>query len=216
MNALGKFLVVDGVDGAGKGTQIALLRDVLVARGHVVHVTCEPSDWPIGAMIRRYLRHELTEGVPGWQAMALLFAADRMQHLEHEIVPRLARGETVICDRYDASSLAYQSAMRGEDVGEQDRALEWIASLNAEARRPDLTLLLDLDPEIAAHRRAARGNDEEMLERIDLQRRVRTQYAKVPRLRPTDRFVVIDATPSPAEVHAVVLAAVSALLNRRE
>lgn len=204
----GRFLVFDGVDGAGKGTQIALLRDALVARGHVVHVTCEPSDWPIGAMIRRYLRHELKGGVPGWQAMALLFAADRMQHLEHEIVPRLARGEIVVCDRYDASSLAYQSAMRGEDVEEQDRALEWIAVLNAEARRPDLTLLLDLDPEVAARRRASRGADEEMLERIDLQRRVRTQYGKVPRLRPHDRFVQIDASPSPAEVHAAVLAAV--------
>lgn len=207
------FLVFDGVDGAGKGTQIALLRDALVARGHAVHVTCEPSDWPIGAMIRRYLRHELTDGVPGWQSMALLFAADRMQHLEHEIVPRLSRGEIVICDRYDASSLAYQSAMRGEDVEEQDRALEWIAALNAEARRPDLTLLLDLDPEIAARRRAARGNDEEMLERIDLQRRVRTQYAKVPRFRPRDRFVTLDASPPPEVVHGRVLAAVDSLLR---
>lgn len=203
----GRFLVFDGVDGAGKGTQIALLRAVLEARGHVVHVTCEPSDWPIGAMIRRYLRHELTEGVPGWQAMALLFAADRMQHNEHEIVPRLARGEIVICDRYDWSSLAYQSAMRGEDEAEQDRALEWIAVINGQARRPDLTLVLDLDPETAAARRAARGGEEELFERLDLQRRVRAQYAKIPRLRPHDRFVTIDASRTPEEVHAQVLAA---------
>lgn len=209
----GLFLVVDGVDGAGKGTQIGLLREALTARGHVVHVTCEPSDWPIGAMIRRYLRHELTEGVPGWQSMALLFAADRMQHLDHEILPRLDRGEIVICDRYDASSLAYQSAMRGEDVEQQDRALEWIAALNAEARRPDLVLMFDLDPEVAATRRAARGNDEEMLERMDLQRRVRTQYRKVPRLRPHDRFVWIDAAPAPADVHLAVMAAVEPLLS---
>lgn len=208
----GRFLVVDGVDGAGKGTQIGLLRDVLVARGHQVHVTCEPSDWPVGAMIRRYLRREVTEGVPGWQAMALLFAADRMQHLEHEIVPRLERGEIVICDRYDASSLAYQSAMRGDDVAEMDRALTWIATLNAEARRPDLVLLFDLEPEVAALRRAARGSDEELLERVDLQRRVRVQYRKVPGLRPHDRFVWIDASPPPDAVHARVLAAVEALL----
>jgi dTMP kinase len=210
----GTFIVVDGVDGAGKGTQIALLRDALVARGHDVHVTCEPSDWPIGAMIRRYLRHELAEGVPGWQSMALLFAADRMQHLEHEIVPRLERGEIVICDRYDASSLAYQSAMRGEDVEAQDHALAWIATLNAEARRPDLVLLFDLDPDVAASRRVARGSDEEMLERVDLQRRVRAQYRKVPALRPRDRFTWIDAAPSPAEVHDAVMAAVEPVLAR--
>ena len=103
--------------------------------------------------------------------------------------------------------------MRGEDLEEQDRALEWIATLNAEARRPDLVLLFDLDPEVAATRRAARGNDEEMLERIDLQRRVRTQYGKVPRLRPRDRFVFVDASPEPSAVHAVVLAAVEPVLD---
>ncbi len=208
----GVFVVVDGVDGAGKGTQIALLRDALVGRGVPVHVTCEPSDWPIGALIRRYLRHELDEGVPGWHAMALLFAADRMQHLEHEIEPRLARGEVVICDRYDASSIAYQSAMRGDDEAENDRALAFIASINDHARRPDLTLVLDLDPEVAAKRRAGRGGEAELLERIDLQRRVRAQYAKVPRVRPHDRIEVLDASRPIADTHAQVLALVTPLL----
>ncbi len=208
----GVFVVVDGVDGAGKGTQIALLRDALVGRGVPVHVTCEPSDWPIGALIRRYLRHELDEGVPGWHAMALLFAADRMQHLEHEIEPRLARGEVVICDRYDASSIAYQSAMRGDDEAENDRALAFIASINDHARRPDLTLVLDLVPEVAAKRRGGRGGEAELLERIDLQRRVRAQYAKVPRVRPHDRIEVLDASRPIADTHAQVLALVTPLL----
>jgi len=207
----GKFIVIDGVDGAGKGTQIALLRDALVARGHTVHVTCEPSDLPIGAMIRKYLRHELPE--PGWQAMALLFAADRMQHCEHELLPRVARGELVLCDRYDASSLAYQSAMRGDDEAEQDRALHWIATLNEQAARPDLTFILDLDPDVAANRRALRGGAEELLERIDLQRRVRAQYRKVPALRPRDRIEWIDASSAPADVHVRILEAVLTILR---
>jgi dTMP kinase len=200
------FIVIDGVDGAGKGTQVALLAEALRARGRTVHVTCEPSDHPIGAMIRRYLRRELTESLPAWEAMALLFAADRMQHLEHEIRPHLARGETVISDRYDASSIAYQSAMRGEDA---DEALEWIAAINAHAQRPDLTILLDLEPELAAQRRASRGGAEELLEKLELQRRVRAQYAKIPRVRPHDRIVTIDASASPAHVHAEILAAVT-------
>jgi dTMP kinase len=204
------FVVIEGIDGAGKGTQIELLRDALTARGETVHVTCEPSDWPIGALLRGYLRREITAGVPDWSAMALLFAADRLQHVEHEIAPRLARGEIVLCDRYDGSSIAYQSAMRGDDA---DLALEWIASINDRARRPDLVLLLDLDPELAASRRAVRGGPEELLERIDLQRRVRAQYAKLARVRPHDRIVTIDARPDPAVVHRAILAEVVALLR---
>jgi dTMP kinase len=211
----GKFIVFDGADGAGKSTQVRMLHDALVARGHKVHMTFEPSTWPIGVMIRSYLQHKQTEGVPGWQAMALLFAADRMQHLEHEVLPSLARGEIVLCDRYVASSLAYQSAVRGEDVEEQDRALHWISTLNAEAARPDLTLLFDLDPEVAATRRAARAGVEELLERVDLQRRVRVQYGKVPRMRPNDRFAHIDASPDADSVHRAVLAAVDAVFASR-
>lgn len=206
---MSSFIVIDGVDGAGKGTQVALLAAALRARGRTVHVTCEPSDHPVGAMIRRYLRHELTQSVPGWDAMALLFAADRMQHLEHEIRPHLAEGHTVISDRYDASSIAYQSAMRGPaDSPEADDALAWIAAINAHAQRPDLTVLLDLDPELAAARRESRGGSEELLEKRELQRRVRAQYGKIPRVRPHDRIVTIDASPPPEQVHAQILARV--------
>lgn len=209
----GTFIVIDGVDGAGKGTQVALLREALVARGRAVHVTCEPSDLPIGAMIRKYLRRELEE--PGWEAMALLFAADRMQHCRDEILPRVAAGEIVLCDRYDASSLAYQSAMRGlatSDDAEQERALHWIATINDHAARPALTIMLDLHPDLAAERRALRGGAEELLERIDLQRRVRAQYAKIPALRSRDRFEWIDASHAPADVHARILEVVLPLV----
>ncbi len=203
------FIVVDGVDGAGKGTQIALLRDALVARGHRVHVTCEPSDLPVGALIRTWLRRERTDAVPSWAAMALLFAADRLVHVQHEIQPALDHGEIVLCDRYDASSIAYQSAMHEHD---SEGVLQWIADLNREALRPTLTLLLDLDPEIAAARRAARGGEEELLERIELQRRVRAQYAALPRVRPKDRLVVVDASRTVEVVHEEILGLVLAIV----
>ena len=196
------FVVIDGVDGAGKGTQVALLRDALVGLGHRVHVTCEPSELPVGALIREWLRKERRAHVPSWAAMGLLFAADRLIHVEHEIAPALARGEIVICDRYDASSIAYQSAMNGGS----DEALVWIAELNREARRPDLTILLDLAPEVARDRRAARGGEEELFEKLDLQRKVREQYAKLGRVRPNDRIVTVDAGRAVDAIHAELLA----------
>lgn len=209
----GRFIVVDGVDGAGKSTQIELLARALEGRGHRVHVTCEPSGWPIGQLIRRYLRGELTEGVPGWSSMALLFAADRMQHVEHEIEPRLAAGEIVLCDRYDPSSIAYQSAIAPEG-SDRDALMRWIAVLNDPARRPDLVLLLDLDPELAASRRARRGGDAELYERLDLQRRIRAQYEKLGAVRPLDRLVRVDAGRAIEAIHADLLAAVLSTLTR--
>ena len=212
MPAEGAFIVVDGVDGAGKGTQITMLRDALLSRGRAAHVTAEPSTWPIGALIRRYLRSELPESLPGAASMALLFAADRMQHLEHEILPHLSRGEIVLCDRYDASSIAYQSATAAGDEAARDRMMAWVAELNARARRPDLTVVLDLPVELAAERRAARGAKAELFERLELQRRIRAQYAKLPRVRPDDSIVVVDASPSIDEVHETLLARVLARL----
>ncbi|MGH7270293.1 MAG: dTMP kinase, partial [Polyangiaceae bacterium] len=91
---------------------------------------------------------------PGWATMALLFAADRMDHVESEIEPFLLEGGTVISDRYDASSLAYQSVSSGT-VGAE--AVEWIRSLNRHVRRPDLTVVLDVSPEVAAARRLSRN-----------------------------------------------------------
>ena len=137
--------------------------------------------------------------------MALLFAADRMQHLACEVTPRLDEGEVVLCDRYVASSIAYQSAMSAAGEDERDRLMPWIAQINDHARSPDLTIVLDLDPEIAAQRRAARGTPGELFEHLELQRRVRRNYGKVALVRPRDRIVTLDASPSPAEIHQRVM-----------
>lgn len=208
----GRFIVVDGVDGAGKSTQVERLAAALRARGHAVHVTGEPSGWPIGQLIRRYLRGELRDGVPGWSSMALLFSADRMQHVEHEILPHLEAGEVVLCDRYDPSSIAYQSAI-GPDGADRTELMRWIALLNGHARRPDLVLLLDLDPQLAAARRTQRGGEAELYETLELQRRIRACYAELPAVRPNDRLVRVDASRSIDEVHAQMLAEALALLD---
>ena len=206
------LIVLEGVDGAGKGTQLAKLRDALVARGRPVHVTAEPSGLSIGALLRRYLRGELVDDLPGPAAMALLFAADRMQHLQHEIEPHLAAGDVVLCDRYVASSIAYQSASVGGGSGsgrggdtEQVEWMRWIARINGRARVPDRTIVLDLDPAIAATRRARRGTETELFERIELQRRVQQAYRALAANGLAGPIDFVDATPPVEEVHHAIL-----------
>src|SRR5690606_18811113 len=119
----GLFIVLEGVDGAGTTTHTKLLADALRARGLPVHTTREPSDGPVGVQIRQILTGRLVvPGIngprpPSWSTMALLFAADRMDHVEASITPNLMDGVTVISDRYYHSSVAYQSITGG---GEPD------------------------------------------------------------------------------------------------
>lgn len=138
----GLFVSVDGPSGAGKSTIVRHLAQMLVAVGEHVHVTAEPSDGPIGALCR-----ELTESVTG-HALACLYAADRYLHMETEIRPRLERS-MVISDRYIPSGLVMQ---RFDGV---DPTFLWL--LNADADRPDLTVILEADPEVIAERLAERG-----------------------------------------------------------
>jgi dTMP kinase len=121
--------------------------------------------------------------------MALLFAADRLEHVASEIAPALSAGVTVICDRYDLSSLAYQSATAPT---EQD-VVPWLRAINQRALRPDLTLILDVDPELAELRRRDRGEPLELFEHRDLQRRLARIYAAAETLLPEDRLVHVHA-----------------------
>src|SRR5512139_742195 len=118
----GLFIAIEGIDGAGTTTQAKLLFDGLRARGLPVHLTREPSDGPIGVLIRQILTGRVVvpglQGprAPDWATMALLFAADRLDHVEAEIAPNLADGVTVVSDRYDYSSVAYQSVTAGGGI----------------------------------------------------------------------------------------------------
>jgi len=208
MSQQGRFVVVEGIDGAGTTTQVAKLAARLRKDGHLVRSTREPSDGPIGSMIRQVLTGRVVspEGAPGWATMALLFAADRMDHVEAEIVPFVKSGGVVISDRYDASSLAYQSVTSGAGA---KQAVEWIRTLNAHAVRPDLTIVLDLNADVAAARREERGEAAQLYEQNEVQRALAEFYRDLPKHMPTDRIVVVDAAGTVDEVHARVYEAYS-------
>jgi len=212
VNALaGHFIVLEGIDGAGTTTQTAKLADALRREGHRVRATREPSDGPIGAFIRQVLSGRIVApptapgepaSAPGWETMALLFAADRMDHVQTEILPFVAQGGIVISDRYDASSLAYQSVTSGNAT---DDPLSWIRSLNRYARRPDLTIVLDISADSAAARRAHRGEAAQLYEQNEVQRALAAFYKDIARYLPNDRVAIVDAEADLETVHARVL-----------
>ncbi len=206
---LGRFVVLEGIDGSGTTTQVARLAERLRAMRVPVRATREPSEGPIGTLIRQILSGRLIVpggSAPGWTTMALLFAADRMDHIESDIAPFVASGGVVVSDRYDASSLAYQSISSGAD---SKNSVEWIRALNRYARRPDLTIVLDLEPEAAADRRARRGEAPQLYDDSDLQRNLAAFYSGLAKLLPEDAIVSVDASGTVDEVHERVWAAYS-------
>lgn len=208
----GRFIVLEGIDGAGTTTHAKRLSKTLGKQGRDVRLTCEPTTGPVGALIRQILQKRLF--VPGtsgprafaWSTMALLFAADRLDHLDSVIVPALRDGAIVISDRYDISSLAYQSVT----APEEESAIAWIRELNARALRPDLTLVLDIPAERAAERRRTRGSTEELFEDPIIQRRLVEVYQRAEVLVPDDHVVHLS---SDGEVDAVAGAILDAALR---
>jgi dTMP kinase len=161
----GRFLAVEGLDGSGGTTQVALLAQALRARGLEVVVTGEPTrDLPVGRLIRQALRGEqpVADGV-----LPYLFAADRRDHLDRRVLPALARGAWVISDRYLASSLAYQALAVDFDH---------VVALNSRFRHPCLTLMLELDPATSLARVASRGEQRERFEVLETLQRVHAGY----------------------------------------
>lgn len=209
----GTFIVFEGIDGAGTTTQAERYAEYLRAQSRVVHGTREPSAGPIGSMIRMVLNQRLLLP-PGRHAatMALLFAADRLDHLQAEIEPHLADGDVVISDRFDLSSLAYQSATSDENA---ETTVEWIRELNRFALRPSVTVVLDVTPEVAAARRAARGGALELFDDSELQSRLALAYREAERLVPGDRIIHIDGNGSVDDVHAEVVAALAGIVGDR-
>lgn len=208
----GHLIVLEGMDGAGTTTQARLLGERL-RRAHVpVHVTAQPSSGPIGALLRQALAGRLVMGgggAPAWSTMALLFAADRLDHLDNEILPNLRDGVSVVCDRYYHSSFVYQSATGGGAA-----ALAWLQEINLHARRPDLTLVLDVPPQLAARRRGQRQGAREIYDDETLQARLGQLYAELERHFPGERIVHIDSSAAVEAVEQRVFAEVSALRAR--
>ena len=204
--APGLFVCFEGGDGAGKSTQVRLLTEHLTSRGGDVLVTRQPGGTALGARIRELVLHG--DHVSP-RAEALLFAADKAHHVDELIRPALAAGRVVITDRYTDSSIAYQGA--GRDLGADEiRDLQhWaVAGL-----LPDLTIVLDVSPELG---RARRGDVHDRLEsEADaFHSAVRQGFLDLAALDP-DRYLVLDAGLPPEEIHALVVVGLDALLGSR-
>jgi dTMP kinase len=173
----GRFIVFEGLDGAGTTTQAKLLAERLQSKGRTVHLAHQPSDGPVGQIIRQILAGRAATqqadgklGVVDERVMALLFAADRLDHLGSQIEPRLARGEDVILDRYTLSSLAYQGASVSHD---------FIQAANRFARKPDLTLFLYVPVNVALDRVRQRGAKLERYETASQLQAIEREYNRL-------------------------------------
>lgn len=199
------FVVIEGLDGAGTTTQAALLTDRLRAEGHAVTCTREPSDGPVGVLIRQMLGRRVVcrDGSSvGRETLALLFAADRLDHIANEIEPALAGGSWVISDRYYHSSFAYQG-----DVDDSDHFdFDWVRALNGRARVPDVTIYLDAPPDVCLGRIADRGHRDIYETREKLERLSR-RYAEINAalIAAGERVVSIDGTGSVDAIHASIV-----------
>ncbi len=160
----GIFLVIEGLDGSGKTTQAQLLAEKLKAK-YNVHLTAEPSHGKIGTFIRESCLYE-NQRLPT-EAEALMFAADRIEHMYSEIKPALDEDKLVICDRYIYSSLAYQ--------GNSGLSLDWIKTMNARALQPDICIFIDVPPEKVIERLQRKKS---VMETLEMQQKVREVYLK--------------------------------------
>jgi dTMP kinase len=198
------FIAFEGGEGAGKSSRAVALSSRLRAAGHEVVLTHEPGDSRIGLQIRAILLDPTNQGLDA-RAEALLYAADRAQHVASVIVPALDRGAVVVTDRYVDSSIAYQGVARGLGA-------ETIARLSRFATGgllPDLTIVLDVPP-IVGRTRLAGSPDRLEAEPAEFHARVRQAYIELADASP-DRYLIVDGTQSEEQVDAMILDGVKKL-----
>ena len=203
----GLFVCFEGGEGAGKSTQSRLLRDWLVERGRTVLLTFEPGDTEVGKELRRIVLDPAT-GELSDRTEALLYAADKAEHVDHVVLPALARGEVVITDRYVDSTLAYQGAGRTLDVREVEAVARWATG----DLRPHLTVVLDLEPEAGLGRFDERDRIEG--QSLEFHQRVRQGFLDLAAADP-DHYVVLDARAPIDEIAASIQARIAPLLEGR-
>ena len=195
-----KFIVIEGIDGAGTTTQAKLLSEWIASQGRKCLLTSEPSQGPAGVLLRQILSGSVR--TPGNDVIALLFAADRIDHLDSEVLPALQAGSDVVSDRYYHSSFTYQS-LQGD--------LEWIRKLNSRARAPDVTYILDLPANLAAQRRRRERTSEELYEQDSMQQKLERAYRRLPSWMQDEIIVLVDGRE---EIQAVHRAITTDLQNR--
>jgi dTMP kinase len=203
----GVFVVFEGGEGAGKSTQVARLADTLRSQGRDVVVTREPGATDVGARIRQLVLDKA--GSPSPRAEALLYAADRAHHVAAVVRPALARGAVVISDRYVDSSLAYQGAGRTLPVQE----ISWLSSWATGGLKPDLVVLLDIEPSVGLDRVDTRGLGVDRLESESRAFHDRVRYAFLD-LAAADpkRYLVLDASRPADEIADTVARRIESLL----
>ncbi|GAA4710663.1 dTMP kinase [Pedococcus ginsenosidimutans] len=192
----GLFIAFEGGDGAGKSTQVSLLREALESAGRTVTVTRQPGGTELGHQIRDLVLHG-AHVAP--RAEALLFAADKAHHVDQLIRPALDRGEVVLTDRYTDSSVAYQGA--GRDLGAQE-----IHDLNmwaVDELVPDLTVVVDISAQ-EGRRRRGQVHDRLEAEEDAFHEAIRAHYLAMAQGNP-QRYLVVDGTESPEDIHAAVV-----------
>jgi dTMP kinase len=195
----GRFVVFEGLDGSGKTTQMARIQKRLTRMGINAVVTCEPTDGPVGVLIRQMLAGRI---VTDPRTLAALFAADRTDHLvtpDTGVTALMEKGRTVLCDRYYFSSYAYHA---------KDMDLEWVITLNAvnaQILKPDLTLFIDVAPNTCLERIRAGRTHLDLFEKIDILTRVRDNYfAAFERLKDQETVKVVDGNASEDEVEQAI------------
>ena len=192
----GKLIVIEGIDGSGTTTQAKRLVDTLEKQDISSSFTCQPSDGPIGKLLRDILHKQCP--VTDESAIALLFAADRMDHVRREIIPALERGTIVISDRWYYSSLAYQNS---EDH-------RWIRTINEHCRKPDLIIFLEVDPQVAQHRCINDNRIQERYDALETQKKIAQVYQDIFAKTAQDEPVVhIDGHQSLEHVASQILKA---------
>jgi dTMP kinase len=199
MKGKGLFICVEGLDGCGKTTQAKLLVRKLKKMGWDAVYTAEPSRGEIGKFIQKYCLHSEKRTFPIVEA--LLFAADRFEHVKKEVVPALNEGKIVVSDRYVYSSLAYQGAT-GLD-------LKWIEMINEHAIRPNLAFFVDVEPEAVIKRLKLKKS---VMENLETQRKVREVYVK---LVEKEELVRIDGNRSEKKVADDILKVVLKFLEKK-
>ncbi|MCW2533784.1 MAG: tmk [Blastococcus sp.] len=204
----GVFIAFEGGEGAGKSTQVRRLQEWLTDEGLVARATFEPGATPSGAGIRSIVLDRTNTGISS-RSEALLYAADRAQHVQDVLRPALDAGEVVITDRFVDSSLAYQGAGRTIPLDDVRMLSRWAT----EGLQPDLTVLLDLPPEVGLARARGRAVADRLeSESLDFHQRVRQTFLALADAGP-DRYLVVDAQQTPDEIAAVIRVRVAELLS---
>ena len=202
----GVFVCFEGGDGSGKSTQSRLLSDALVADGYAVRLTFEPGDTAVGKEVRRIVLSPETGDLDD-RTEALLYAADKAEHVETVVLPALERGEVVITDRYVDSALAYQGVGRGLDPVELEHVARWATG----DLRPHLTVVLDLEPEHGLGRFSERDRIEG--ESLAFHQRVRQAFLDLAAADP-DHYLVLDARSEVDDIATAIRERVVPLLGQ--